>query len=101
MALLQDFLEALHACRKVRLGFYSKKDGALISRVCAPLDYGPSRIGRDVADRYHLWDYESPRGRHPLQLLPEQVHSLEILTSTFDPAVVVTWEPNWCVQRDW
>ena len=38
-----QFIEALHAQKKVRVKFLSKEDKSSITRVCAPMDYGPSR----------------------------------------------------------
>jgi hypothetical protein len=73
----------------------------VLSRVCAPMDYGPSRRGKDPSDRFHLWDFTSDTIAHTLSLKPEQVVSIELLPDTFDPSEFVTWKPNWIVPRDW
>ena len=48
------FLSAINDKRKVRVVFYSREDGKNIERICAPMDYGPSRRFNDGKDRYHL-----------------------------------------------
>lgn len=95
------FVAAIHSKSKVRLTFFSKEDRRLLVRICAPMDYGPSRRAADKNDRFHLWDYESDTKNHTLSLLPSQIESIEVLGETFDPADFVTWSPNWYVARDW
>jgi len=99
-----SFIQAIREKRKVRLTFFSKEDGRPLTRLCAPMDYGPSRRAHDKSDRYHLWDYESDSKQHNLPLLPAQVHQIEVLDETFDPAEFVTWSTTdspWFVSRDW
>lgn len=67
------FISALELREKVRLTFFSKEDSQHLVRVCAPMDFGPSRRTHDQSDRYHFWDYDSDRGRHTLSLLSNQV----------------------------
>ncbi len=98
---VQEFIQAIHNKRKVRITFYSREDGCVLVRKCAPMDYGPSRRAKMKNDRFHLWDYESDTGVHTLSLNPEQVQSLEVLDEMFEPAEFVTWRPNWIVRRDW
>ena len=95
------FIEAIHSMNKVRVTFHSKEDGVTLSRVCAPMDYGPSRRAHNKDDRFHSWDYESDQQNHVLSLLPDQVISIEVLPDTFEPAEFVTWPPNWIITRDW
>lgn len=96
------FLEGLHGLLKVDLTFWSKEDGHLLRRRCAPMDFGPSRRAHNPADRYHLWDYESDSHQHTLSLLPEQVDALELSVERFSPAEFVTWAPIiWFVPRNW
>ena len=95
------FLDALHKKRKVLVRFYSIEDGAVLSRVCAPMDYGPSRRSKDPSDRFHLWDFSSDIKAHTLSLKLDQIVSIELLPDTFDPSLFVTWKPNWIVPRDW
>ena len=98
------FVQAIREKHKVRLTFFSKEDGRPLTRVCAPMDYGPSRRAHDKNDRYHLWDYESDEGKHVLSLKPDQVQGMEPLDDQFDPAEFVTWSTAtspWFVKRDW
>lgn len=96
------FVDAIHSKSKVRLTFFSKEDKSLLVRICAPMDYGPSRRAvADKSDRFHFWDYESDTKNHTLSLLPSQIESIEMLGENFDPADFVTWPPNWFVARDW
>lgn len=102
--MLEDFVAAIQSMNKIRLTFYSKDDGGQIIRTCAPMDYGPSRRAVNKNDRFHLWDYDSDTKSHTLSLLPEQIHSIEVLPEHFDPAGFVTWDTNsstWFVSRDW
>lgn len=97
-----NFISAIHSQKKVRLTFYSKQDEDFLVRICAPMDYGPSRRPiADKGDRFHFWDYESDTKSHTLSLLPSQVKSIEVLNQTFDPAEFVTWAPSWFIARDW
>jgi hypothetical protein len=95
------FLECLDGQRKVTLTFYSQDDGHDLVRMCAPMDFGPTRIANDGFDRYHFWDYDSDEGRHPLMLLPDRIVSIGALDDVFAPAEFVTWETNWHYPRDW
>lgn len=96
-----EFIRAIHSKRKVRVTFFSKEDGRVLVRKCAPMDYGPSRRARIKNDRFHFWDYESDTRVHTLSLNPEQIQALEILDEVFEPAEFVTWQPDWIVPRDW
>jgi hypothetical protein len=60
----QVFVDSLHARQKVLLTFYSSEDAAQLRRICAPMDFGPSRRARDGLDRYHFWDYSSDTKPH-------------------------------------
>ncbi|QKS88654.1 hypothetical protein [Curtobacterium flaccumfaciens] len=96
-----EFVAAIESHREVEVTFHSKEDGgAVLTRRCAPMDFGPSRRARDKTPRYHFWDWESDGPRtHTLSLLAEQIVSIEVLDSTFDPASFVAWAPNWFVER--
>src|ERR1700691_6557588 len=64
------FISGIVDRTKVVLTFVSKEDaGLLLSRTCAPMDYGPSSFAKNKANRYHFWDYDSdsPSGRHTLK----------------------------------
>lgn len=100
----EDFIGAIRAQNKVKLSFHSKEDGVILERICAPMDYGPSRRTFDKTERYHLWDYDSDQRKHVLSLLPKQVVAMEVLDDRFDPAEFVTWDVKkspWFVERDW
>lgn len=95
------FINAIHERWKIRVTFFSKEDGGNLTRLCAPMDYGPSRRAKEKNDRYHMWDYDSDTGRHTLSLPPEQIVNIELLEETFNPSEFVTWTPNWIISRDW
>lgn len=97
----QQFINAIRSLNKVRLTFHSKEDGSPLSRVCAPMDFGPSRRAHNKDDRFHFWDYESDQKNHVLSLLLNQIISIEVLSEQFDPSEFVTWQPDWFVARDW
>ncbi|GGY93474.1 hypothetical protein [Shewanella fodinae] len=97
----QLFIQAIHDKTKIRLTFASKEDGHNLTRICAPMDFGPSRRAHNQDNRYHLWDYDSDKSNHTLSLLPDQIVEMEFLEELFDPADFVTWTPNWIVERDW
>jgi len=97
----EEFIAAIHSKSKIRVTFFSKEDGHALSRVCAPMDFGPSRRAADKSDRFHMWDYESDTKNHTLSLLPHQIQSIEVLPEHFDPAEFITWQTNWFVPRDW
>ena len=96
------FISALSGTRRVSLTFFSKEDGQLLVRTCAPMDYGPSRRAKDQSNRYHFWDYDSDTGSHTLSLLPTQISSIRLTTVAFSPSEFVTWSPVvWFYPRDW
>lgn len=100
----EDFVDAIREKRKVRITFFSKDDNAIISRKCAPMDYGPSRRAKAQNDRFHLWDYESDKTNHTLSLNPEQMREIDVLEETFDPSEFITWDRTgkpWFIERDW
>lgn len=97
----EDFIKSIHGKIKMKLTFSSKEDGRVITRLCAPMDYGPSRRAADKTPRYHLWDYESDKQNHVLSLLPSQVVAMEATQEIFNPAEFITWQTNWFVPRDW
>jgi len=96
-----QFIEAIQNKTKVNLTFYSKEDDCNLTRLCAPMDYGPSRRAHNKSDRFHLWDYESDKRNHTLSLLPEQIVNMEFTAEEFNPSEFITWPANWFVTRDW
>lgn len=96
-----NFIRAINDKTKIRLTFSSKSDGKNLIRLCAPMDFGPSRRANNKENRFHLWDYESDEKNHTLSLLPNQIVYMEYLTEKFEPSDFVTWSTNWIVARDW
>lgn len=94
-------VESIHNKKKIELTFFSKKDNTEVVRICAPMDYSPSKRAKDKSNRFHFWDYESPSGNHTLSLLPKQIVCLNPIDESFDPSEFVTWEPNWTIERNW
>lgn len=102
--MLKIFLSALHSKTKLRVHFYSKEDGKVIIRTCAPIDYGPSRRDKIKFDKFQFWDYGSDTKPHPLPLELNQLRKLEILEKVFDPGEFVSWDLKkspWFIKRDW
>ena len=98
------FLSAIRSRELMRVVFDAKSDGTRRDRMCAPLDFGPSRRARVPEPKYHFHDLDSPSGRHALGLAPEQIVSMSPTGETFDPADIVTWDTRsspWHVDRDW
>ncbi len=97
------FIESIKNKTKIRLTFYSKQDDMNVTRLCAPMDYGPSRKAKNKDDRYHLWDYESQSESpfHTLSLLPDQIIKMGFTDITFNPSEFVSWVPKWFVKRSW
>lgn len=95
------FIQSIHEKKKVRVTFCSREDKGVISRICAPMDYGPSKRTKDKIDRFHMWDYESDKKQHTLSLKQEQIQNIEVLNENFEPLEFVTWQTDWIVPRDW
>lgn len=98
------FIAAIHRREKVRVCFYSEQDGCNQTRLCAPLDFGPSRRSKDGCNRYHLWDYESDKKVHPLSLTTDRIRTVEVTGEVFEPGAIVTWslmDSPWYTARDW
>ena len=100
-----QFIQAIRDKQMIQLAFYSREDGGrVLTRKCAPMDYGPSRRAKEQNDRFHFWDFESDKKNHVLSLSPDQVQSIVVLSDTFQPGQFVTWdtrESRWFVARDW
>lgn len=100
----QTFIAGIHNKTKVKLSFLSKEDGKVLVRLCAPMDFGPSRRAKDKADRYHFWDYESDTKNHVLTLVPEQIDKIELTNTSFEPVEFITWDVQkspWFIKRNW
>lgn len=94
------FISSIHGKKIVKIRFESKEKG-IIERTCVPFDFGPSRKYKDGLDRFHLYDLDSPDGKHNLSILAEQLLNLEIQDILFAPEDYVNWVPKWFVKRDW
>ncbi len=100
----QMFLDAIAQKRRLKVRFFSKKEGKELVRVCAPLDFGPLRGTTDGRERYQLWDLEGKKKPHNVPLLADEMLEVTLLDETFDPADIVTWafKPgSWRISRDW
>lgn len=99
----QTFLDALFAKKRLSVEFRDLR-GRDVTRICAPLDYGPLRGASEHVERYQLWDLEGKRKPLNIVLLAGDVRSFRALDESFDPAAIITWafKPNaWKVPRDW
>ena len=96
----ETFLHAITNKTVIELIFNSKEKG-VITRKCIPYDFGPSSKSSKI--KYHFHNLNSPKGPHPLPVLPEQIIEIKLLNESFDPANYVTWKPpyNWFIKRDW
>ena len=100
----QTFVTAIHSKKKLKLTFFSKQDRGQLIRMCAPMDFGPSRRAKNKLDRYHFWDYESDTRKPVLSLLPEQIIQIQSIEESFDPIEFMTLDVKqspWFLQRNW
>jgi hypothetical protein len=98
------FLDAIATKRRLSVRFFHRKEGREMTRVCAPLDFGPLRGAREPVEMYQLWDLEAKRKPFNLALAESEVLEMTVLDETFEPASIITWafKPNaWHVARDW
>lgn len=94
------FLQAINDKLLLSLCFDSFEKGT-ITRKCVAFDFGPSNRYKDGKDRYHLYDLDSPNGKHNLAILPHQIVSIILLDENFDPTDYITWATKWHYKRDW
>ena len=100
----EEFIQAIHNKRKIRLSYYADKHGKVITRLCIPYDFGPSRRDKIKKNKYHFHDLEGSEGPHTTSILPEKIREIEVLDQNFDPEHYVTWDTEkspWHVKRDW
>ena len=95
------FIQAIQDKKKISITFHSAKDGMDVTRIGAPMDFGPHARFKDKSYRYHVWDFSSPSGPHTEPLEASQIRSISLLADQFDPADFVTWTPKWHVPRNW
>lgn len=98
----QVFLQAIAEKKLLSIKFNSSEKG-IIERICVPFDFAPSSRAANKADRYQVYDLNSPTGQHNLAILPEQIISIKILEEMFHPSAYVNWPSpyKWEIQRDW
>ena len=97
------FFDGINLKTLVVVTFDSKADRRVLTRACAPMDYGPPSRGKDRSNRYHFWDFE-PDGLvqpHPLSLKTAQINSMTPTSESFDPSGFVTWSTRWSYPRNW
>lgn len=92
-----EFIKAIHNANLVEVTFDSKSKG-MMTRTCAPMDYGPSRRSSSDEPKYHFYNTDSS---HPMPLSEEQITTMNVLEEKFNPENIVHWEPNWFIERDW
>lgn len=102
------FIEAIHSKKMVSVTYYAKKYGKNRTRLCAPLDFGPSRRQGRIIDggeiKYHFYDYESESGAHPVPIETKFIINMKITNDEFSPADFINWsliENPWFVDRNW
>jgi hypothetical protein len=98
------FLQAIQDKRLVTVTFFHVKDDAERTLTCAPLDFGPLRGSKDQRPRYQLWDVEAKRPPFNVTMLPEDLRTLVVSDTPFDPKDIIRWafKPNaWSTPRDW
>lgn len=98
------FLRALANKQRLSVRFFSKKEGRELTRVCAPLDFGPLRGAAEPVPHYQLWDLEGKRKPLNVAVVAADVREMKVLDESFDPAQIITWKfkpKAWHVERDW
>lgn len=96
-----QFLAAIGEKKRIRIEFYSLPDASTVSRECAPLDYGADPKRNDGVNRYWVWDYATTAGANLLGLVWDQIVSVQVLGSDFDPAALDLGKRPWIVPRPW
>ena len=102
-----QFIQAIHDRKKLNITFFSQEDNAIITRKCAPFDYGTGTNIKDHEKRFWVWDYESDKSPHVLPLQSKNIKSMVTLDETFHPKDIVDneWYNNpgfqWKIGRDW
>ena len=98
------FVKAIHDKKKVMFTFFSEEDGCVITRKCAPYDYGVLKKIKDGLPRYCLWDYQGKKRPHPIREKVADVRDIQATDETFDPKEFVTWDTSaipFMLAREW
>ena len=104
----KEFVNAIHSKSKVYVTFFSKEDDRVIERMCAPMDYGPSKRRGQIIDggknKYQLWDYDSDTKQHVLPLKSQNIRSLDVVSEKFNPRNDFDFDIDtveWFIPRNW
>jgi hypothetical protein len=81
-----DFIQSIQDHKKLVIEYYSSADSGVLSRVCAPMDYGPGFESKDGIHRYWVWDYAGSPGVQILGLVSQQIVSVKVTGEEFDPS---------------
>ena len=95
-----DFVSAIGGTNLIELTFASSSKG-IITRICAPMDFGPWKRSSSGEIRYHFIDLNSSAGEHPLSIKADRILKLTVLNQKFKPENIVHWVPEWHIARDW
>jgi hypothetical protein len=97
------FMDALEAKETVLVTFWSKSSNEIKTRCCAPIDFGPWKHCRWNDNRYHMWDFDSEEGPHPLVKGAKQIVSIVRHGIPFNPRMFVKRgeTPAWSTPRNW
>ncbi len=100
-----QFIQAIHHKKKVRLTFYSDEDEGLLFKKCAPLDCGPDQADTEGDELFYFWDLSiDAKPIRTISLKSGLISDLAVLDESFDPAEFITWDTGgtaWVVPRDW
>ena len=83
---------------------FNARDGQILLRKCAPLDYAISKRAKTPRFKFHFWDFDSSIKNHLLSLDLEQIIEVDIMEESFNPEDFVTWntaKSPWFIARDW
>ncbi len=100
MTIYDIFISSIHGIKLVKIQCNSIEKG-MIERTCVPFDHGPSKKYKDGLSRFHFYTLDSPEGPHNLSILEDQLTTIEILETSFEPGDYVKWTPQWTITRDW
>jgi len=77
------FVRAIEHQTRVKLTFYSRKQGRNIVSSCAPLHYSEAVGTGQDKDCYYFWDFQAEKGSNFLALSPSRIVSIEPTQDAF------------------
>ena len=77
------FTQGIEQKRKIKLAFFSEKQGCNVVRLCAPLHYCEGQVEGDSLARYYFWNFETGKGKQFLYLPLSQVRKIELSEESF------------------